>query len=462
MPPKFGTSGLRGLVTELTPGLVAAHVRAFIRACDTGGRLMLGRDLRSSSPAIAAVVAEAALAAGLEVADCGEVPTPALALAAAGADASAIMVTGSHIPDDRNGLKFYRRGGEEITKPDETAVIAALGNGDLSVAARPALTDRGAACAATYAARYLDAFGPGALGGLRLGLYQHSSVARDLMEGILTELGAEVTPLGRAGGFIPVDTEAVDDATRSRLADWAGQGFDAILSTDGDADRPLMTDAAGTVVPGDLLGLLAARRLGARVVVTPVSSSTALEASGAFGQVIRTRIGSPHVIAGIESARAEDPAAQVVGFEANGGFLLGFEARLAGGALSPLVTRDAVLPVLAVLLAMRESGRPLRAMLDALPPRHTAADRLQGVDMARAAALIAGLTADPAARRDFFGHSETGIDLTDGLRLTFGPEIVHLRPSGNAPELRVYVESDSPGRSARLLADTLERLRHAL
>ena len=462
MPPKFGTSGLRGLVIELTPDLVAAHVRAFIRACETGGRLMLGRDLRSSSPAMAAVVAETALGAGLEVFDCGEVPTPALALAAAGADAAAIMVTGSHIPDDRNGLKFYRRGGAEITKPDETAIVAALGKGGLPVAARPALTDRGAACAAAYAARYLDAFGAGALAGLRLGLYQHSSVARDLISGILTALGADVTPLGRAGGFIPVDTEAVDDATRSQLAGWAGQGFDAILSTDGDADRPLMTDASGTVVPGDLLGLLAARRLGARVVVTPVSSSTALEVSGAFGQVLRTRIGSPHVIAGMEAARAEDPAAQVVGFEANGGFLLGFNAGLPGGALAPLCTRDAVLPLLAVLLAMREAGQPLRAMLDALPPRHTAADRLQDVDMARASALIAGLTADPAARREFFGRPETAINLTDGLRLVFGPEIVHLRPSGNAPELRAYVESDSHGRSARLLADTMERLRHAL
>lgn len=65
MPPKFGTSGLRGLVTELTHDLVGAHVQAFMRACPVGTGLFVGRDLRPSSPAIAGMVADAARAAGL-------------------------------------------------------------------------------------------------------------------------------------------------------------------------------------------------------------------------------------------------------------------------------------------------------------------------------------------------------------------------------------------------------------
>jgi phosphomannomutase len=48
MPPKFGTSGLRGLVSELTPDLVAAHVQAFLRACPVGDGLFVGRDLREA------------------------------------------------------------------------------------------------------------------------------------------------------------------------------------------------------------------------------------------------------------------------------------------------------------------------------------------------------------------------------------------------------------------------------
>lgn len=461
MAPKFGTSGLRGLVSELTPDLVASHVVAFVRSCNTGGGLMLGRDLRSSSPRIAAVVAAAARQAGLRVTDCGEVPTPALALAAARADCAAIMVTGSHIPDDRNGLKFYRKGGEEITKDDETAIIAALVPVDLRPA--PTLTTESADAVAQYAERYTRSFGAGALDGTRIGLYQHSSVARDLLAQVLTALGAQVTPLGRSPVFIPVDTEAVDPATQASLAGWAAQGFDAIVSTDGDGDRPLLTDAEGRVVPGDLLGLLTARRIGARVLVTPVSSSTALEASGAFDRVIRTRIGSPHVIAGIGDALAQDAAARVVGFEANGGFLLGFPAVLPGGVLTPLNTRDAFLPLLAALLSMRETGASLREILAFLPPRHTASDRLQEVDMNAAAALIARLTSGANDRRAFFGRAEAGLGTTDGLRLTFDDgSIVHLRPSGNAPELRCYVETGDAARSRDLLSSMLSRLREAL
>ena len=76
MPPKFGTSGLRGLVTELTPDLVSDHVRAFLSACDTGAALHVGHDLRDSSPALARVVADTAVTLGHDVVVCGAVPTP--------------------------------------------------------------------------------------------------------------------------------------------------------------------------------------------------------------------------------------------------------------------------------------------------------------------------------------------------------------------------------------------------
>jgi len=459
MAPKFGTSGLRGLVVELTPALVAAHVRAFLRACDTGGRLYLGRDLRAASPGIAAVVAAAAREAGAGVVDCGAVPTPALALAAAGAGAGAVMVTGSHIPDDRNGLKFYTRRGE-ITKAEEAAILAALEPGESAPpAAPPEPAGAETATLAAYAARYLDAFPAGALKGLRIGVYEHSTVARDLLGRVLSGLGAEVTGLGRADRFIPVDTEAVSGATRAQLADWAAGGrFDAIVSADGDADRPLLADAAGRVVPGDVLGLLTARFLGARVVVTPVSSTTALERSRAFARVLRTRIGSPFVIAGIEAEREADARAKVVGFEANGGFLLGFAARLPGGGmLAPLPTRDALLPLLAPLALAREAGG-LAAFLAALPARATAADRLQEVDQGRVAALLGRLAADPAARTRLFG-GDGAIDLTDGVRLTLADgDILHLRASGNAPELRCYAEAATPEAAARLVAETLARV----
>lgn len=70
----------------------------------------------------------------------------------------------------------------------------------------------------------------------------------------------------------------------------------------------------------------------------------------------RTRIGSPFVIAGMEAVLAAAPEARVAGYEANGGFLLGFAAEAPAGVLAPLMTRDSLLPILAPLVAARGAG----------------------------------------------------------------------------------------------------------
>lgn len=464
MPPKFGTSGLRGLVTELTSPLITDHVRAFIAACPTGTGIFVAYDLRASSPAIAAMVIAAARGAGLAVTDCGALPTPALALAAMTAGAAAVMVTGSHIPADRNGLKFYTPAGE-ITKDHEAAILAALGQRHASHPAQAVQANTTAG--AIYIARYLAAYGPAALTGMRIGVYTHSAVGRDLLLQAFAALGAATLDLGRSDIFVPVDTEAVSGETRAQLLAWAAENrVDAIVSTDGDGDRPLMTDAAGRIIPGDVLGQITAAALAAGVVVTPVSSNTGAEASGRFGRVIRTRIGSPFVIAVMEAVAGEAVAgeavagARCVGYEANGGFLLGFAARGPAGVLPPLMTRDSLLPLLAPLALARAGG--LAALVAAEPPRFTASDRLQEVPTDRTQALVAHLGASPGARAGFLaglGAVEAGVDRTDGLRLTLqGGRIVHLRPSGNAPELRFYAEAETREAAEGLLTAGLAAL----
>ena len=443
MPPKFGTSGLRGLVSELTADLVGAHVRAFIAACPVGTGLWVGRDLRGSSPAIAGFVADAARDMGVDVTDCGAIPTPALALASMQAGAGAVMITGSHIPADRNGLKFYTPQGE-ITKDHEAGILNALGTAKAAPGDGQGTLNLNNTAARGYLERYVTSFGAGALAGLRIGNYAHSAVGRDLTADILAALGAEVIDLGRSETFIPVDTEAVDPNTRALLVGWAQEHrLDAVVSTDGDGDRPLMADAHGTVVVGDILGQITAASLGATTVVTPVSSNTGAEAGGAFNTVVRTRIGSPYVIAGMETRPG-----QTVGYEANGGFLLGFDADGPQGGLPTLMTRDSLLPLIAPLAQARAQGVALAELVATQPARFTAADRLQEVPTQTSQALVQSLISDSDAQNAFtepFATQVAGIDTTDGLRLTLTDgRILHLRPSGNAPELRLYAEADSP------------------
>lgn len=154
------------------------------------------------------------------------------------------------------------------------------------------------------------------------------------------------------------------------------------------------------------------------------------------------------------------PGARVVGFEANGGFLLGFAAAGPAGPIAPLMTRDAFLPIIATLATAAARGLSLADLVATLPARVTASDRLEEVPTDWSQAFVAKLIRDKAARATFFaGRNEHGTDLTEGLRVTFSDgAILHLRPSGNAPELRCYAETADAASATALVRDTLARI----
>lgn len=466
---KFGTSGLRGLAIELNGLPAYAYSLAFVKmlaakgSLRPGDKVFVGQDLRPSSPDIAALAMGAIRDGGFTPVDCGVLPTPALSYFAMGQDASCIMVTGSHIPDDRNGLKFYRSDGE-IDKNDEAAISAAYTGlpADLAPVKATDLPSSDAALAA-YAARYIDLLSAESLAGLKVGVYQHSSVARDLLVRVLTALGAQAVALGRSDVFVPVDTEALRPEDIALLAEWAGQdNFDAIVSTDGDADRPLVADEKGQFVRGDLVGAITAAWVGADTIVTPVTSNEALEECGRFARVLRTRVGSPYVIAGMEQALREN-ARTVVGFEANGGVLLGSDVEKDAGRLSALPTRDALLPILACLATIRETGKPLSEIGAGYGFRVALSDRLQNVPQEASAAFLA-LLQDEGERPKLLpaGDAVTRLETIDGVKLFLASgSAVHFRASGNAPELRCYVQAASAQQAANLLAAGLEIARKA-
>ncbi len=210
------------------------------------------------------------------------------------------------------------------------------------------------------------------------------------------------------------------------------------------------------------MGLICARYLNAKKVVVPVSCNTAIELCGAFETVVRTRIGSPYVIAGMQeiSTGADDT---VVGFEANGGFLVGSGFMRGGKKLEPLPTRDAVLPALAVLAAAKSMNGKVSDLMKNLPARFTASDRLQDFPVEASRELILKLTEDRLALQNYLapvGAKVVDSNTTDGLRISFdNGEIVHLRPSGNAPELRCYCEAESNERAKQLVKNVLAKIR---
>ncbi|MFH1664518.1 MAG: hypothetical protein ABIA77_00005, partial [Candidatus Omnitrophota bacterium] len=536
IPIKFGTSGLRDKVTAMTDMECYINASGFIGflkergEIGRGGHIALGGDRRDSTPRIMAAVAKAVRDAGYEADLCGMVPSPVLANYAMEKGMPGIMVTGSHIPEDRNGIKFTKRSGE-VLKSDEEDILRNVAiareaeyaqeaesslfddNGSFKgPSALRGLTDNAeekaefeAAAAGGYIRRYLDVFPADALKGSRIVLYQHSAAGRDIVKKIFEGLGAEVICVGRSEKFVPVDTEKVSEETRVLLKGWAAEyGPSAIVSTDGDSDRPLFADEKGEFLPGDKLGALVSLFLSPDFAAVPVSANDAvlsvLSAKGV--KVERTRIGSPYVIKAMNDELAKNAARKTVSWESNGGFLLGSDWEINGRVLKALPTRDAVLPLIAALLLSKSKGKKVSELIDEeLPPRYTHADIVDdktagcegytaelgrriieefspgdgdileadfsagGVTVTRSGgrretasagavdelnAIKQGLSRYFSAERGFPGI--TSINFIDGIRVVFaGGDAAHIRPSGNAPEFRLYATADTKERAAEIV-----------
>ncbi len=462
MAVAFGTSGLRGPAADFTPRLCDAYIGAFLEHClaDTPSKTVyVGGDLRQSTPEIAAYCCSAAVALGWKVVWAGNVPTPALAFYALKQRACAIMVTGSHIPESYNGIKFYRPDGEFL-KEDEAPVRARAENiiSRNRVLLPVPMSEPDPAIERAYVERYTACHRSNALEGLKIGVDLHSAVGRDILVEILQRLGATVVAFRRSSRFIAVDTEAPDPDDMEFCARMIFEhGLDGVVSTDGDGDRPLVIDERGNQINGDVLGMLTAKGLAIKSVVTPLSSTSAVEQSGWFAHIERTRIGSPFVVASMADATLRP----VAGFEANGGFLLGDDVELAHGALERLPTRDALLPILAVLVQSKKLGLGLGALAATIPPRFMRADRVKDFPNDKSRAFLASIhQRDIRVNLDKKIADPLEINALDGMRMVFSDgSIVHFRQSGNAPELRCYVETSSIKATQALLGSLMEKLK---
>jgi phosphomannomutase len=482
----FGTSGLRALASDMTDLECYINTSGFLHFLEAKDGLKkeetvyIAGDLRDSTPRIMAAVAAAITDAGYSVINCGKIPVPALAYYALEHHAPCIMVSGSHIPADRNGIKFYEREGE-VLKEDEAPIREAVsavrqglydqeaataafdGKGNLKVP--PSLGAVEARAEAMYIKRYTNVFDAQSLADKKIIVYQQSAVGRDVLVTILKALGAEAVPIERFDTFIPIDTENVTEVEKARFKSFSQQYPDAfaIISADGDSDRPFVIDETGEFHRGDVLGAIVAGFLGAKSAAVPISANDAInEYCQAHGiKLTNTKVGSPYVIAAmlaVDSAHKPN-----VSWEVNGGFLMGCDIALNGKALKALPTRDAALPIICSLLAAQRQQCSISELFASLPRRFTGGGLIDGIPETQIQKFRT-LYSDAAIMKrladQVFGGSDLGtvakLDLTDGLRLIFqSGDVVHLRPSSNAPQFRVYSNASSQSRADQLATNAL-------
>jgi phosphomannomutase len=508
---KFGTSGRRGKVADLTQLEIYLNVLAEVEYLQSlplseggvvrGDTFFFAYDLRPSSSKyvaeqegrgeIAQTVAVAIRDAGMQPVNLGRIPTPALTYHALSRGKASIMVTGSHIPFDRNGYKLNTSRGELLkeheqpinqsvqcvresiyNQPFAESLFDERGFFKSGRAVLPLESDQ---ARESYIQRYLSFFQGASLSGKRLLVFEHSAVGREILTEIIDRLGAEAIPSGRSDRFVPVDTENISAEQLAMIQALVNEEtlkhgpIYAVLSTDGDSDRPMLLDvdrrsAKVRFFGGDLVGMITAEYLGADAVVVPISCNDAID-QGSLAHVLepKTRIGSPYVIAGMEVARDKGRRA-ICGWEANGGFLLGSDIRRGSKVLKALPTRDAVLPILSTLFAAQERDLSLGELFARLPKRYGRAGLIKEFPRPTALKILerfSGSAKPWAARgstlgeelREFFtaqmGFGEIArLDETDGLRIVFdNGDVAHFRPSGNADEFRVYAAANTQDRA---------------
>lgn len=570
-PLQCGTSGIRGKIRYMTDlecyineRAKCRYFRSFHRRETDSDCQCISGDLRPSSPRIMAAVAQAMLDEQYRPVLCGFIPSPALMYYAVKNGRASTMVTGSHVPADRNGMKFNSTTGE-ILKSDEQAMqdyivqvrreeYARLGTPgspfdkttDMFIESRVPLlekiADESEKAAEAYIARYTRVFPSQCLQGLKLVHYQHSSVGRDLQLQILERLGAEVIRVGRCqeGEFMAVDTEEVSPERQRAVDRWLQRyQADAVVFHDGDSDRPgvflrresgrlsrisrilplprfLRRDVQGEFIWGDNLGILVSEFLKVTAAAVTISSNDSIDLAlnKAGIKLVKTRIGSPYVVAAMQAATAAGEKT-VASWEGNGGYLLNSPVEIFGQILEPLPTRDAVLPIICLLASARQQNKSLAELVDTLPRRFKFAGRIKNFPLQISRAVIKhyspaddqilevifnqekrklkviflpadAVSRDPGPTESFsyddprsqelleiknrleqdhitserkFQGGVKRINYLDGIRISCGnSDVIHLRPSGNAPECRCYANADTSQRARQIVALGLEQI----
>ncbi len=442
----FKAYDVRGLIHEQLDAELAGRVgRAFVTV--TGApSVVVGHDMRPSSPELAAAFADGATDAGADVVAIGLCATDQLYFASGSLDMPGAMVTASHNPAAYNGLKLCRAGARPIAHDSglsEIRDLVAVGaDGDDhppgTVEERDLLT--------AYA-EHLVALVPVRGRQLRVVVDAGNGMAGLTVPAVAAVVGAEqlvVDPLyfDLDGTFPNHEANPIDPATLVDLqARVVATGADVGLAFDGDADRCFLVDERGHLVPpSSLTALIAERELarhpGATVIHNLITSRAVPElVTELGGTAVRTRVGHSY----IKATMAETDA--VFGGEHSGHYYFRDFWRADSGMLAALHA----------LAALAEADVPLSQLLAQYAPYVHSGE-------------INTVVADPAVvlaeLRAAYGERDgVTLDELDGLTVSHRDWWFNVRPSNTEPLLRLNAEGADAATLAAVRDDVLTRIR---
>jgi phosphomannomutase len=422
---------IRGVVPDqLDEDVARALGAAFVRVTGAaGGAVVVGHDMRPSSPALAAAFAAGAAGQGADVVHIGLAATDQLYFASGHLGLPGAMFTASHNPARYNGIKLCRAGAAPVGQDSGLAEIRALAERGLpaydgapgSVSHRDVLAEYGAYLRALVDLR--------AARPLKVVVDAGNGMAGHTVPSVLQGLPLEVVPLyfELDGTFPNHEANPLDPANLVDLqAAVRAEGADVGLAFDGDADRCFVVDERGEPVsPSAVTALVAVRELakhpGGTVVHNLITSRSVPEIVREHGgKPVRTRVGHSFVKA--EMARTD----AVFGGEHSAHYYFRDFWRADTGMLAALH----------VLAALAEDGGPLSG-LGRRYERYVSSGEVNSDvgDAGRSAERVA------AVRASFAGRDGTEVDELDGLTVSGDRWWFNVRPSNTEPLLRLNVEA---------------------
>ncbi len=457
----FKAYDVRGLVPDqLDEATASAIGDAFVREVAGETRpssVVVGHDMRPTSPGLAGAFADGARAAGADVTDIGLVSTDELYFASGQFGMAGAMVTASHNPADYNGIKLCRAGAVAIGLDSGLAAIrdrvaTALVESAASRQVRlgqstPVTVRRGGIqqldVLPAYA-KHLRRLVPVTGRRLKVVVDAANGMAGHTVPAVLAGLDVELVPLyfELDGTFPHHEANPLDAANlRDLQAAVMRNSADLGLAFDGDADRCFAVDERGkSVSPSALTGLIAARELarepGAAVVHNLITSRAVPELVRRLGGVpVRTRVGHSF----IKAVMAQQDA--VFGGEHSGHFYFRDFWYADSGMLAALH----------LLAALAEDTRPASQVVAEFDPYVASGEVNSVVD--RSEPVLADLEAAYVAR------PETELDFLDGLTVTASRWWFNVRPSNTEPLLRLNVEADDSATMESVRDEVLAMIR---
>ena len=444
----FKAYDIRGLVdSELTPDFAFQTGMAFARFLEQErepATVVIGEDMRPSSPLLAEAFAAGVISNGMDVIRIGLASTDLLYFAAGKLNCPGAMFTASHNPAEYNGIKLCLSGARPVGKESGLLAIEQMVANGMPLTQRPVGKEHQRNLLHDYAEYLLSLVDLTQMRHLKIVIDAGNGMAGYTVPAVFEKLHVEVIPLyfELDGTFPNHEANPIDSANLKDLQKAVKKhGADLGLAFDGDADRCFLVDELGNCVdPSALTALIAARELAKRpkstVIYNLISSRAVkevIEENG--GKAVRSRVGHSY----IKKLMAETGA--IFGGEHSGHFYFKEFWRADSGMLAALHA----------IAALGESKKSISKIL-AEYQRYFASGEINST-VKDAQGAIAQI------KEKYGKDSELTLDELDGLTVNGDTWWFNVRASNTEPLLRLNVEAKTQARMEKLRDQVLGEIR---